>query len=218
MAASSAIVTVWSRRPSDSPVQKSVTRAAPWQARRAASIGASRQLNRHSIRRSCRVDRAHTQLLVVEHCRRRRLAAAASSAWPSAARESSSGRRPTAACRRWRRSPSRGTGIRAPAVRRSRQIASGSFHHSRPFCQLRSRFCCAVVLMRSHVRLMSLELREPWIKPADGQIGWLQPRRKAVAGAAADGLHATPIGFDASGTRIRGSDRRESRPRSLRPA
>src|SRR2546427_5592070 len=61
----------------------------------------------------------------------------------------------------------------------ARQIASGSFHQRRPFCQLRLRFCRAVVLMRSHDRLMSFELRDPWTTPIDGQIGWLQPRMNA---------------------------------------
>ena len=58
-------------------------------------------------------------------------------------------------------------------------MASGSFHQSRPFCQLRLRFCRAVVMMRSQDRLMSFELRDPCTRPIDGQIGWLQPRMKA---------------------------------------
>ena len=52
-----------------------------------------------------------------------------------------------------------------------RTTASGSFHQIRPFCQLRLRFWRAVLATRSHARLISFELREPWTAPTDGQIG-----------------------------------------------
>ena len=39
--------------------------------------------------------------------------------------------------------------------------ASGSFHQSLPFCQLRSRFWRATFWKVSHLRLMSPELRDP---------------------------------------------------------
>ena len=50
---------------------------------------------------------------------------------------------------------------------------------SRPFCQPRPKFSRAVRANFSQVRLMSPELREPWIRPSDPQIGWLQPNTKA---------------------------------------
>ena len=48
---------------------------------------------------------------------------------------------------------------------------SGSFHQNFPFCQLRIKFCRATFWKVSHLRLMSPELREPWIRPNDGQMG-----------------------------------------------
>ena len=56
--------------------------------------------------------------------------------------------------------------------------ASESFHHSRPFCQFRLRFWRVIFLNTGQVRLTSPELREPWIRPNEPQMGWLQPRMK----------------------------------------
>ena len=47
-------------------------------------------------------------------------------------------------------------------------MASGSFHQSLPFCQLRFRFWRATDEKVVHLREMSPELREPWIRPNTG--------------------------------------------------
>ena len=190
------------RSPKSSPLQSSRTRCG-----RASENdkvrGASSQLSRHTTRRPSWSIGPHAQ------ARRPRIARpspvggcslrSTSSSVGCHLREVVARQDHPAAWRRWRWRGS-GTLRRAVAGQHDRVRIVPPQPAVLPVAAAGSAAPCAAT--RSHVRLMSFELREPWTRPSDGHDRVVAAEDERVSRAPTHRLHAAAVGFDPRGARV----------------